>query len=137
MHGEDSEIPMTVKSIASCFRCAKYEIETKRRELAVSLCIARRVEALEFIEWASPYAMRNSAKEADPDSVIEGQLDSTEDTEVLYALPGAGPRTSSEGANAYESLHQNGLADPTEECFRVAGFSITRTIENVTLKRVV
>ncbi|KAF9523350.1 hypothetical protein CPB83DRAFT_886955 [Crepidotus variabilis] len=47
----------TFDSIADCSDCEKYEKETKRRELNVSLHIARCVDTLEVISWASTFVM--------------------------------------------------------------------------------
>ncbi len=129
-HGGNDVVPCTIKSINNCLQCTKYEKETKRRELAISLSIARSVESLETISWASAFSSNPPVhgKELE-DSSVERLLFGSDEDMTFYPTTCSPPRQSGDPVKSQEDPSRNNH-------WNVAGFAILRTAEKIRLTRI-
>jgi len=126
-------VPCTIKSINNCLKCTKYEKETKRRELATSLGIARIVESLEFISWASAFSSNPlvHGKEQE-DSSVECSLFGSDEDMTFYPTTCSQPRLTAENGDQLKSQEDSS----NNNHWNVAGFAILRTAEKIRLTRI-
>jgi hypothetical protein len=132
-HGGNDVVPCTIKSINNCLQCTKYEKETKRRELATSLCIARSVESLEIISWASAFSSNPlvHGKEQE-DSSVECSLFGSDEDMTFYPTTCSQQKLTTESGVPVKSQEDSS----SKNHWNVAGFAILRTAEKIRLTRI-